>query len=141
MCPGVQTGGTKYWEYVLCYADDTSILCCSKLPQNIMDAIVGSYKLKDGSVKLSDLYLGADVNKWYITDSDKPNKVRWAMSSTNYTWKAVEEVERELRETGLKQPTKVTTPLSSGYRPEINMTAKLDAEQHNYYQRLNGVLR
>jgi hypothetical protein len=63
------------------------------------------------------------------------------MSSTNYTKKAIEEVERELREANLKLPTKVTTPLASGYRPEIDATAELDADRQNYYQGLIGVLR
>lgn len=139
MRPGVKSDGTKYWEYVLCYVDD--ILCGSELPQRIMDSISGSYKLKDGSVKPPDLYLGADIKQWYIPDSEEPDKVRWAMSSTNYTRKAVEEVERELTEAGLKLPTKVTTPLSSGYRPEIDSTPELDPERQNYFQGLIGVLR
>jgi hypothetical protein len=62
------------------------------------------------------------------------------MSSTNYTKKAIEEVERELREANLKLPTKVTTPLASGYCPEIDGTAKFDANQQNYFQGLIGVL-
>jgi hypothetical protein len=56
------------------------------------------------------------------------------MSSTYYTEKAIKEVKRELREANLKLPTKVTTPLASGYRPEIDGTAELDADRQNYYQ-------
>ena len=41
----------------------------------------------------------------------------------------------------MKLPTKVTTPLSSGYRPELDTTLELDADRHNYYQGLIGVLR
>jgi hypothetical protein len=81
-----------------------------------------------------DLYLGADEKKGYINGSDEPGKVRWAMSSINYTKKAIEEVELELQEGRLKLPTKVATPLSSGYRPEIDSTAELDDEWQNYYQ-------
>ena len=50
-------------------------------------------------------------------------------------------MERELKEASLKLPTKVTTPLSSGYRPEIDVTAELDPDKQNYYQGLIGVLR
>ena len=58
------------------------ILGGSELPQRIMDSISGSYKLTDGSVEPPDLYLGADVKKWYIPDSEEPDKVIWATSST-----------------------------------------------------------
>ena len=37
--------------------------------------------------------------------------------------------------------TKVTTPLGSGYRPELDATEELDATRQNYYQGLIGVLR
>jgi hypothetical protein len=111
------------------------------LPQHIMDSLSNTFVLKEGTVKEPDLYLGAEVKKWYIEGSDDPAKPRWAMSSQNYTNKALEEVERELREAGLKLPTKVTTPISSGYRPEIDATPELDPDRQNYYQGLIGVLR
>jgi hypothetical protein len=139
MRASVKADGTKFYEYVLCYVDD--VLCSSTHPKGIMDSLSHTFTLKEGTVKEPDLYLGADVKKWYIEGSDEPGKVRWAMSSTNYTKKAIEEVERELREGGLKLPTKVTTPLSSGYRPEIDATAELDDERQNYFQGLIGVLR
>lgn len=63
------------------------------------------------------------------------------MSSTNYTKKAVAEVERELKEIDMRLPTKTKTPLSSGYRPEIDATAELDPDRLNYYQGLIGILR
>jgi hypothetical protein len=50
------------------------------------------------------------------------------MTSTNYTKKAIDELERALKEASLKLPTKVTTPLSSGYHPEIDATAELDPD-------------
>ena len=106
-----------------------------------MDSLSNTFVLKEGTVKEPDLYLGAEVKKWYIEGSDDPAKPRWAMSSQNYTKKALEEVERELREAGLKLPTKVTTPISSGYRPEIDATPELDPDRQNYYQGLIGVLR
>ena len=139
MRPAVKTDGVAYYEYVLCYVDD--ILCCSEIPQVIMDGIARTYKLKPGSVKEPDLYLGADVTKWYIDDEDQPGKVRWAMSSGKYTKKAVDEVERELHAAGKKLVTKVSTPLSNGYRPEIDQTPELDADRQNYYQGVIGVLR
>ena len=139
MRASVKPDGTKYYEYVLCYVDD--VLASSMNPKHIMETLSDTFVLKAGTVKEPDLDLGADVKKWYIEGSEEPGKARWAMSSSNYTKKAIDEVERELKEAGLKLPTKVTTPLSSGYRPEIDVTAELDPDKQNYYQGLIGVLR
>jgi len=57
----VKLDGTKYYEYVLCYVDD--ILCGSENPKYFMDYLGTQYKLKDGSVKEPDIYLGADIKK------------------------------------------------------------------------------
>ena len=35
---------------------------------------------------------------------------------------------------------KVSTPMSQGYRPEIDTTPELDAKRANYFQSLIGVL-
>ncbi|KAI2493498.1 Reverse transcriptase (RNA-dependent DNA polymerase) [Fragilaria crotonensis] len=91
-----------------------------------------------GSVKEPDSYLGAEVKKWTIDGADNPSKVRWAMSSDLYVKRAVTEVERELDEIGERLSTKVSTPMSQGYRPEIDTTPELDAKRANYFQGLIG---
>jgi hypothetical protein len=139
MRPATKADGTKYYEYVLCYVDD--ILCSSHDPKAIMDSLGYDFTLKADSVKEPDLYLGADIMKWTIAGSDDPTKTRWAMSSTKYTKKAIDEVERELAGREQKLSTKVTTPLSTSYRPELDASALLDATRLNYYQGLIGVLR
>jgi len=116
----VKADGSKYYEYMLCYVDD--ILMASMNPQAIMKSIETVFPLKPGSVKEPDLYLGADLKKWYIDGPEEPGKARWAMSSTNYTKKAILEVERALKAADMQLPTRVTTPLSTGYRPEIDAT-------------------
>ena len=68
------------------------------------------FTLKDGSVKEPDMYLGADVKKWYIAESEEPGEVRCAMSSTKYTKQAVADVDVDLDAIGKWLPTKVTTP-------------------------------
>ena len=61
---------------------------------------------------MPDLFLGADITKWSIVKSDDLGKeVRWAMSSTKDTKRAVLELEVELDAIGKRLPTKVTTPL------------------------------
>jgi hypothetical protein len=138
MRPNVKLNGDKYWEYVLCYVDD--ILCISHEPQVVMDFFASRYTLKKGSVKEPDAYLDAEVKEWTIDGAENPSKVRWAMSSDLYVKRAVTEVERELDVIGERVSTKVLTPISQGYRPEIDTTPALDAKQANYYQDLIGVL-
>ena len=139
MRPAVKPDGTRYYEYLLAYVDD---LCGMSMDTNHMfDAIGAMFTLKKESVKEPDLYLGADIEKVHLEHSEHPTKTRWAMSSTKYTKKAIAEVERELQKVDKRLPTKVTTPLGSGYRPELDATDELDATRQNYYQGLIGVLR
>jgi hypothetical protein len=63
------------------------------------------------------------------------------MSSDMYVKRAIADVERELAQVDERLPTKVTTPLSSGYRPELDTSPELDAKLANYFQGLIGVLR
>ena len=139
MKPRVKPNGDKYWEYVLCYVDD--ILVVSHNPQKTMDVLSAKYTLKDGSVKEPDQYLGATIRKMNIEDSEDPTKTRWGMSSDIYVKRAVADVERELEQIDKKLPTRITTPLSQGYRPEIDTSRELDDKRGNYYQGLIGILR
>jgi hypothetical protein len=59
------------------------------------------------------------------------------MSSYKYVERAIKDVEN----VGLGLPKRTTTPLSQGYRPELDETAELDAQRLNYYQGLVGVLQ
>jgi hypothetical protein len=139
MKPGVKRDGTKYWQYILCYVDDILSIC--ETPKETMDYLKSRYTLKAGSVKEPDVYLGAQIKKWYIAESDDPAKARWAMSSEGYVKQAIRDVETELSLTDKILPTKVTTPLSNGYRPELDQSNELDARRASYYQGVIGVLR
>lgn len=133
-----KTTGERYYEYLLAYVDN--IICCSKLPETIMDAIRRrGFILKDGSVEKPKIYLGADIEEYRLKDD--PMKIRWAMSSSKYTAKAISDVEVKLKEEGLKLPTNVATPLSLGYRPESDGGRELSDEEQNYFQGVIGVLR
>jgi hypothetical protein len=139
MMPDVKADGTEYYRYVICYVDDVAVTM--ENPQRFMDELSQRFTLKEGSVQEPTLYLGADVMKWYIAESDEPGKVRWALASTKYTRRAIADLETELDSIGKRLPTKVSTPLSSGYRPELDQTPELNPERQNYYQGLIGVLR
>ena len=148
--------GFKYWEYVLCYVDD--VLVISHDPQKVMDYLNSRYTMKEGSVKEPDEYLGAQIRKYNVD-----GKEVWSMSSDLYVKRAVADVEMELSYIGQTLRNKVSTPLSSGYRPEfdtpelsteqrkllhqkgyrpeLDRTAELDPKRANYFQGLIGVLR
>jgi hypothetical protein len=139
MKPKVKPDGFKYWSYVLVYTDD--ILAIDHEPKVVMDYLASRYTLKPGSVKEPDQYLGSQVSKFYIDGADNPEKPRWAMSSEKYVKQAVAEVELELSAVDQCLPTRVSTPLSQGYRPELDQSRELDGRRGQYYQSLIGVLR
>ena len=63
------------------------------------------------------------------------------MSSDTYVKRAVGDVECELELIGEKLVTKAVTPMTAGYRPELDVSKELDARRANYFQGLIGVLR
>ena len=54
---------------------------------------------------------------------------------------AITDVEVELDAFGERLPTKVTTLLASGYKPELDQSRELNAERLNYFQGLIGILQ
>jgi hypothetical protein len=135
----VKMDGTEYYHYVICYADD--VAATMEEPQAFMNELSTRFTLKEGSVEEPTLYLGADVIKWYIAESEDPGKVRWALASTKYTRRAIADLEVELDAIGKRLPTKVSTPVMAGYRPEIDQSPELNPERQNYFQGLIGILR
>ena len=142
MRKATKPNGDKYWEYILCYVDD--ILVVSHEPKVIMDQINEHYTLKKGSVKPPDIYLGAQIEKFKIEDSEDPDKVRWAFSSDNYVANAIQTVTAALEEVDLtfcSSTLRCKTPLPAGYKPELEESAYLDPARLNFYQGLIGILR
>jgi hypothetical protein len=131
--------GFRYWSYIMVYTDD--LLVVDHEPKSIMDYLATRYTLKPGSVKEPETYLGAQVSKFFIDGAPDPEKPRWAMSSEKYVKQAVSDVEKELSDVDQCLPTRVSTPLSQGYRPELDQSQELDAKRGQYYQSLIGVLR
>ena len=127
--------GTRYWEYILCYVDD--ILVISHEPQKVMDMLGKHYTLKPGSVGKPDTYLGTKIGRYTLADGSET----WSMSSDLYVKRAVADVEVELKKVNQALRTKVSTPLSSDYRAELDKSPELDPKRANYFQGLIGVLR
>ena len=135
MRPAVKPDGSKYWEYVLTYVDD--VLCISNNPKDTMDGIQNKFKLKDDKIEEPSVYLGASLTKMTNINKDEC----WAMSSDPYCQAAVKNLETTLAKKNLRLPSKCLTPLSNGYRPEMDVTQELKADGVQYYQELIGILR
>ena len=128
--------GFRYYEYVLIYVDD--ILVLSHQPKLFMNALGALYHLKEGSVGAPEHYLRATVKQWQFPND--ATKVRWGLCSEQYVTKAIRTVEAELQSKKQKLPSKTSTPLSSGYHPELDVSPLLNDEETNYYQNLIGIL-
>jgi len=111
--PAVKQSGDLYYEYVIVYVDD--ILVVAEKPKTTMDCLAKLYRLKEGSIGKPTQYLGAQIMENRFPA--EPQFLAWAMSSAKYVKEAVRLVEQELIKMDKKLPSKVSTPLSSGYRP------------------------
>ena len=135
MRPAVKEDGFQYYEYVLTYVDD--VLCISHKPMTTMKGLQGRFKLKDDKIEEPEVYLGASLSKM----QNESGYECWAMSSDKYCAAAVANVSEVLEKKGLRLPSKCLTPLSNGYRPELDVSPELKADGVQYYQELVGVLR
>jgi hypothetical protein len=127
--------GTKYYEYLLVYVDD--ILVISMKPGPVMETIRQAYRLKE-EPQAPSTYLGATVKPWNLPGESRPV---WSMNCVQYLKEALRNVENELNKTGRVLRGKPSTPMQTGYRPELDVTPVLGADQANYFQSLVGVLR
>ena len=127
--------GFEYYEYVLTYVDDC--LALSHNPKATMQGIQSKFKLKNDKFAEPSDYLGATLAKMTTASGTEC----WTQSSDKYVMASLHSVEATLAEKGNKLPTKCVTPLSSGYRPEEDISPELGAEGHRYYQELIGMLR
>ena len=128
--------GTAYWEYVLLYVDDC--LAISHRPREVLEKEIGKYwTMKPGSVGPPTIYLGNKVSKVTLENGVKA----WSFSSSQYVQGAVSNVETYLKKQDKSLPRKCSTPLSAGYRPEIDVTEELSSGEASYYMSLIGILR
>ena len=68
----------------------------------------------------------------------------WSFSSSQYVQSAVKNVEEYVgrpENTHLKIPSKAETPLTTSYRPELDVLPELMPRDSAYYQSLIGILR
>ena len=62
------------------------------------------------------------------------------MSSDKYVKSAIANIEVELENIQYILPKRVVTPLSAGYRPELDMSKELKPKRVSFYQGIIGTL-
>ena len=65
----------------------------------------------------------------------------WVFSSSQYVQTTVKNVEEAMAKQNEKLPARANTPLSSNYRPDIDVTGELEPQEASNYQSLIGILR
>jgi hypothetical protein len=106
-----------------------------------MEGLEAKYVLKEGSFGEPTTYLWAKVSKYRLEHSDNPDKARWSLSAEDYVNRAVKDVETELEKVGKALLTKVTTPTTADYHPELDQSKELGPDQATYFAALIGILR
>ena len=137
MRESVRTDGfTKYYEYVLLYTDDCLVI--SDRAETLLRNEIGKYfELKESSIGPPTKYLGGKFREVELENGQKC----WAFVSKQYVEAAVQNVVDYLKKREKSLIAKAPTPMSCGYRPEIDVTPELGPEDAAYYHSLIGVLR
>ena len=136
MRKAVKGDGSDYWEYVLLYTDDALVV--SEHGEQVLHQEIGKYfKLKEELIGPPQLYLGGQMRKVELTTGVHA----WSFNSSQYVQAAVKNVEQHLEERNLKLVTRAETPISTLYRPEIDVSLELNPTDAAYYQSLIGILR
>jgi hypothetical protein len=131
----VKKNGEEYYEYLFVYTDD--ILAVSQKPMAILTRLNTYFKLKPDSIHSPTDYLGTKIKETIL-----PNTKRaWGQSSKHYVENAVKTLEAWMKDNGYKLPKSKVTPMSTQYRPELDVSKELNPQLANYYQSLIGTLQ
>ena len=130
----VKPDGFEYYEYILHYVDD--VLAISHDAEKVLKSVQDTFKFKDDMIDKPDVYVGAQLDKMSVDGFEG-----WTMSSEKYVKAAIENKEQMLAESNQRLPIKCRTPLSLGYRPELDTSPELKTEGLQRYQELIGILR
>ena len=88
-----------------------------------------------------DVYLGSQIRKWRHPDADDDEPYCYSISGDHYVKNVVTNVQRKLQAHGRELNAKQQSPMTTGYRPELDTSPELDANNISYYQELIGCLR
>ena len=129
----VKPDGFEYYEYILCFTDDQ--LAISHDAEKVLKCVQDTFKFKDHKIDKPDDYPGAQLDKMSVDGFEG-----WTLSSEKYVKAAIKNIEKTLAESNQRLPTKCRTPLSSGYRPELDTSPELKTEGLQIYQKLISIL-
>lgn len=97
-----------------------------------------SYQLKEASIGKLTTFSGAQIREHRLPEN--PRKRIWSMSANKYLKEALHNMEKMLLQENMHLPTKISTPLTSNYCPELDTSPLWNALQHNLYQQFAGIL-
>jgi hypothetical protein len=121
---------------VLLYVDD--VLVISKKAEAVLRKEIGKdWILKEESICPLSKYLGGKPREVTLTSGVKC----WAFGSSQFVQSAIKNVHDHLTKKGIKLPYTSPNPLSTDYRPELDVTPELGEAEASYYHSLIGVLR
>ena len=98
------------------------------------------FHLKEESIGPPTVYLGGRTCKVQLENG----VWAWSFSLSQYvqsTIKNVEEYVGKSKNSHFKIPSKAETPLTTSYRPELDVSPELTPQDSAYYQSLIGILR
>jgi hypothetical protein len=129
--------GVLYWAYILIYVDD--ILCVHHEPGAPLVKLDEYFKIKEGSIQVPTLYLGAKLKNTVLTN----DVIDWGMVSRKYVQSSVQNVHEYLVTLPGEQKLQkeAAGPFSGGYKPELDEIPELDPIRENFYQSQIGILR
>ena len=106
------------------YVDD--ILAVSNKATDVIKEITEFYKMKEGSIKPPDIYLGANIMKVQMPDSREV----WGSSSRDYVKNSINTIKRLFEEDceGFTLRNTVKAPFQTRYKPELDVTEELGPE-------------
>jgi hypothetical protein len=131
--------GTEYYAYILVFVDDILVIhhAAKKILSQIADYF---FRMEPESIGDPDIYLGCKLWLHVIAGSGVQ---AWLQSPSKYIQEAVRNAEASYYAERFqsKFPNKVSSPFSTGYRPEMDITKELNTEDSSYFQLQIGVLR
>ena len=110
-----------------------------------MKAINGVYKLKEDKTSglpygPPNIYLGLKVQK-YCNPESEDDTYCWSLSGDDYVKNIVANVQKKLQADGRQLNAKQSSPLTIGYRPELDVSQELSGDSWSWYNQLIGELR
>ena len=112
-------------------------LFCISQGDFLREEIGKNFKLKEESFGPPSQYLSGKLRQVTMANSHKCS----TFGSTQYLRAAVDNGEEYLGKKGKKFPAKALTPLSSKYRPKVDISEELGKDEGSYYHFMIGVPR